>query len=116
MSGIERVREKAVGDPHLVVTEGAGYIQVRPQGELSFTVGLVEEESRYTVCFEGWHEDLETEEEALDLLAMGLDGSRHDRSPVLPLLASEEGALPSERCRDSGADTLVGERGPQTRR
>ncbi len=72
MSGIERVREKTVGNPQLVVTEGTGYIQVRPQGELSFTVGLVEEKSRYTVYFEGWHEQVETAEEALNLLAMGL--------------------------------------------
>ena len=48
---------------------------MRPPGETSFTVGLSESREGYTVYFEGWHEDVGSEEEALNLFAMGLSDS-----------------------------------------
>ena len=43
-----------------------------PTSNNGFTVGLAVNQNSYTVSFDGWHEDFESREEALDCFAFGL--------------------------------------------
>jgi hypothetical protein len=80
LRAIDRIRERAREFPQLVLTERAGWIELKPPGADSFSVGLAEDDHGYTVYFEGWHERAQSEDEALDLFAMGL--SDHARLKV----------------------------------
>jgi hypothetical protein len=72
LRAIDRIREKAHKYPQVVVTERPGWIELQPHGAESFAVGLAEHDDGYTIHFDGWHEDLQSEDEALNLFAMGL--------------------------------------------
>jgi hypothetical protein len=75
MGAIEEIRARALRHPELVVDESPGWISVRPPGDDSFEVGLFAKDQRYTVYYEGWHEDAENQDEALEMFAMGLSRS-----------------------------------------
>lgn len=57
-----------------MVDESPGWIGVRPAGDTAFKVGLREKEG-FTVFYEGWHEEIDQENEALGLFARGLSSS-----------------------------------------
>lgn len=83
--------------------EGAKYrvtdhsITVAPRTDDGFTVDLVANAGHYTVGFEGWHEEFETEESALECFAFGMSDQCRLRvdlcgnSPYRWTLESKEG-------------------------
>ena len=75
MSAIDVIRAKVAKYPSLGVDESEGWIGVLPVGEGCFQVALRLKASGFTVFFEGWHEEIEREEEALELFARGLSSS-----------------------------------------
>ena len=72
MDAIEQIKERLRKYPNVRYEVGAYSISVLPTSNDGFTVGLEVIQSRYTVSFNGWHEDFQEEEEALDCFAFGL--------------------------------------------
>jgi hypothetical protein len=72
MNAIEQIVEKLRKYPHLKFELGESSITVQPTSSQGFTVGLEITGSRHTVFFNGWHEDFQGQEEALDCFAFGL--------------------------------------------
>lgn len=72
MNAIEQIKERLRKYPHVRYEAGASSIVVLPMSSNGFNVGLDATQSHYTVSFNGWHEDFQTEEEALDCFAFGL--------------------------------------------
>jgi hypothetical protein len=73
MSGpLQVVEEKLRKHPGLGVERGEGYIAVLPQAADGFRVEIREGGGRVTVYLEGWHEEFERTDEALECFAMGL--------------------------------------------
>jgi hypothetical protein len=75
MTAVEKIRERAAKYPGLAIDERPGWISAKPPGDTSFEVGLREHQNQYTVYFDGWHEEVDGEETALNLFAMGLSES-----------------------------------------
>ena len=74
-SAIEAIREKLQRYPQLRAEETATSITVEPQQSDGFPVRLDEHGRGYTVSFAGWHEEFDTESEALNCFAFGLSES-----------------------------------------
>ena len=74
-SAIEAIREKLQRYPQLRAEETANSITVEPQQSDGFPVRLDEHGGGYTVSFTGWHEEFDTESEALNCFAFGLSES-----------------------------------------
>jgi len=72
MSAIERIRAELEKHPECATSEGDGWFSASPSGNASFEVTIMEHDGRYAVHFAGWHEDVASEAEALDLFFMGL--------------------------------------------
>jgi hypothetical protein len=72
MDAIEQIKERLRKYPDVRYEVGASSISVLPTSNDGFTVGLDISQSRYTVSFNGWQEDFQEEEEALDCFAFGL--------------------------------------------
>ena len=72
MSAIEQVRQRLAKYPSVRYEAGPARITILPGGPIRFAVSLAEAPGRYTVAFEGWHEDFTTEAEALECVAFGL--------------------------------------------
>ena len=72
MNVIDRIREKLKSYPAVKSTETANSITVLPNSEAGFEVRLDDNGETYTVSFEGWHQNFEDAEEALDCFAFGL--------------------------------------------
>lgn len=70
MSLIAKIIEKLKKYPQLIVDEDKYGISVTPDG--GFTVWATENENSYTVGFEGWHEEFDNIDEALNCFAYGL--------------------------------------------
>ena len=49
-------------------------LTITPPGKDGFSVWLQDNAGSYTVGFDGWHEEFDAEEEALDWVAFGLSG------------------------------------------
>ena len=77
MNPINEIREKLKKYPHLKVEEENLSITVKAESNDGFDVSFVEDESEYTVYFEGWHEHFEKtdSEGALNCFAFGLSDS-----------------------------------------
>ena len=75
VGAIDLIREKAAKYPAASVNESPGWIAVKPTGESTFEVGLRQNPQGFTVFYEGWHEEIDEEEEALNLFARGLSSS-----------------------------------------
>lgn len=71
---IDRIREKLAMHPSVRYTADAHTIRIHPEHG-GFEVGLSTDNNSLTVSFEGWHEEFQNEEEALNCLAFGLSES-----------------------------------------
>ena len=72
MGTIERIKAKLQKYPHVKYESDRNSISVFPASDDGFTVSLTVHSDSYTVSFNGWHEDLQSEEEALNCFAFGL--------------------------------------------
>ena len=72
MDVMETIKEKLRKYPHVTLEEGAGSIRVLPPDETGFTVALCADAGAFTVSFDGWHEDFDNENDALNCFAFGL--------------------------------------------
>jgi hypothetical protein len=72
MDPIEEIKTKLRKYPHLKYESDASSIRVLPMSDDGFTVELEGTHGRYTVSFNGWHENFNDAAEALDCFAFGL--------------------------------------------
>jgi hypothetical protein len=72
LTAIERIRRKLVRHPSIRFTIDGGTVNVHPSSEDGFNVWLSENNSSYTVAFDGWHEEFTDMEEALATFAFGM--------------------------------------------
>ena len=72
MSAIARIIEKLKKHPELSYKQEGNIVTVEPADADGFAVGLSERDGGYTVSCEGWHEEFESEEAALNCFAFGL--------------------------------------------
>ena len=71
MSVIDQIKAKLAKYPQLRYTETGTSIEVQPEDETGFTVGL-DVTSGLVVSYAGWHEEFESPEAALNCFAFGL--------------------------------------------
>jgi hypothetical protein len=72
MDVIEEIIGRLQSYPDAKFERDAGSISVLPNSSDGFTVSLSVNQDSYTVSFNGWHEDFQDEEEALNCFAFGL--------------------------------------------
>jgi hypothetical protein len=72
MSAIETIKQKLRAYPDLKFSEGANRITIHPASEDGFAVSLEVRQNTFAVSFEGWHEEFQSEDEALNCFAFGL--------------------------------------------
>jgi hypothetical protein len=72
MSIIEEIREKLLKHPDVRYESTRESICIYPDTDNGFTVSLVEDQGRYIVAFDGWHEVFQDKEQALRCFAFGL--------------------------------------------
>lgn len=72
MNPIEEIKAKLHKYPSAKYESDASSISVLPASDAGFTVRLEAAHSRYTVFFNGWHEESSDAGEALDCFAFGL--------------------------------------------
>ncbi len=89
MDAIAKAKAKVAGYPRVRYSEAAGSIEVEPQDESGFTVGLRVHGGGFTVRFDGWHEEFTSENEALSCFAFGL-------SEACRLAVTYHGSMPTK--------------------
>lgn len=72
MTAIERLIEKLEDYPALHYRTTNTSIEVEPTSENGFAVDLCENGNHFTVGFGGWHEEFDSESEALNCFLFGL--------------------------------------------
>lgn len=73
MNIIDEIRERLKKYPHIRYEASEGSITVFPTSENGFDVSLyVGDHEGFVVYYNGWHEDVQTRDEALDRFAFGL--------------------------------------------
>ncbi len=72
MTAIEKIESKLQRWPSLRHSIDGNTITVESDAADSFAVWLTENQSGFTVGFDGWHEEFEKEDEALETFAFGL--------------------------------------------
>ena len=72
MNAIEKIKTKLLKYPHVKYESSDSAISAFPTTDKGFTVGLIVNQKVYTVSFNGWHQDFQSEEEALNCFAFGL--------------------------------------------
>jgi hypothetical protein len=72
MDPIEEIKTRLRKYPDVKYRTGSSSITVLPASDTGFSVGLDVAHDRYTVYFNGWHEDFQNAEEALNCFAFGL--------------------------------------------
>lgn len=72
MNPIEEIKTKLRKYPHVKYETAGSSITVLPTSETGFRVGFEGTIGRYTVFFNGWHEEFNDAAEALDCFAFGL--------------------------------------------
>ena len=72
MNPIDEIKTRLREYPDVKYQSSASSITVLPSSNAGFNVGLDVAPGRYTVSFNGWHEDFDDESEALDCFAFGL--------------------------------------------
>jgi hypothetical protein len=75
MSTIETLKAKLTKYPHARFTATDTSILVEPHKPDGFEVRLDVRSGTFTVSFEGWHEEFESEDEALNCFAFGLSSA-----------------------------------------
>jgi hypothetical protein len=63
MTAIEKIKSKLAKYPGASYSETPTSIEVHPEGDSGFTVGLSVQDHEFTVQFDGWHETFASEEE-----------------------------------------------------
>ena len=70
---IDRLVAKLARYPEADITRSGSSISIRPPGDAGFTVQLLVDANGYTVFFDGgWHEQFDTEDEAIKCVGFGL--------------------------------------------
>ena len=72
MNAIDKIKARLSSHGGVRYTAGSDRIVVHPVDGNGFTVALRIAGTAVTVSFDGWHEEFETEKEALDCFAFGL--------------------------------------------
>jgi hypothetical protein len=72
MNVIAKVKEKLLNYPQVIFDETENSISILPNSDKGFTVTLDTSYDNFKVFYNGWHEDFEVEEEALNCFAFGL--------------------------------------------
>ncbi len=72
MSAIEIIKEKLKKYPQLNYQIEGNKITIEPVSSSGFTVWLIENNPGFTVGFDGWHEEFDNEDEAVDCFGFGL--------------------------------------------
>lgn len=72
MNVIEEIKAKLQKYPQAQYESDDDSISVFPISDDGFTVSLVVSQDSYTLSFNGWHEDFQNKEEALNCFAFGL--------------------------------------------
>lgn len=72
MNVIEEIKANLQKYPHAKSESNSSSISVFPTSDDGFTVGLTVNQDSYTVSFDGWHENFQDKEEALNCFAFGL--------------------------------------------
>ena len=73
---VDQLVAKLARYPEANVTRAEDSISIRPPSDTGFTVELHVGAARYTVVFDGgWHEEFDTEEEAINCVGFGLSSS-----------------------------------------
>ena len=72
MNVIEEIQAKLQKYPHAKFESDDNAISVFPTSNEGFIVSLIVNPNSYTVSFNGWHEDFQRAEEALNCFAFGL--------------------------------------------
>jgi len=72
MTVIDEVKAKLAKYPDVQYSETSDSIEVHPVDDSGFAVGLRVSGERFTVWFEGWHEEFDSAREALNCFAFGL--------------------------------------------
>jgi hypothetical protein len=72
MTIIQIIKEKLKKYPQISFEETENYISVLPVSDDGFTVSLEINQNIFKVFYNGWHEDFEDEEKALNCFAFGL--------------------------------------------
>ena len=75
MNSILEVKSKLEKYPHIKYEEDTNSISIHPENDSGFIVQFEENDSSYAVAFDGWHENFNDEEEALNCLAFGLSNA-----------------------------------------
>ena len=72
MNAIDKIKARLAAYPDVRYSERENEIEVHPRDPSGFTVTLRITAAGFTVYFEGWHEEFESEDEALDCFGFGL--------------------------------------------
>jgi hypothetical protein len=72
MSTIERIKNKLKKYPQLIFRVEGNKISVEPLSSTGFTVWLIENDPGFTVGFDGWHEEFDSQDEAINCFGFGL--------------------------------------------
>lgn len=72
MSAISKIKEKLKNYPELKYQVVGNSISIPPILSTGFTIWLTENISGFTVGFDGWHEEFDHENDALNCIAFGL--------------------------------------------
>jgi len=73
---VDQIAAKLARYPEAKLTRSDNSITIRPPGDTGFTVELHLGSDHYTVIFDGgWHEDFDTEEDAINCVGFGLSSS-----------------------------------------
>ncbi|WP_020586948.1 hypothetical protein [Desulfobacter curvatus] len=72
MSASDKIKEKLKKYPQLNCQIDDNKISVEPTSPNGFTVWLIDNNPGFTVGFDGWHEEFDNEDEALNCFGFGL--------------------------------------------
>lgn len=74
MKTLAELRQRLESRADIRFTSGDRQLTIHAKDENGFDITVIDEQSRVTVYFEGWHEHFETMEEALQCVGFGLSG------------------------------------------
>jgi hypothetical protein len=72
---IARIEEKLREYPDVLYRKSDNRLEVPAQSPTGFCVWILDRPDKYTVGFEGWHEEFEDADEALDCFTFGLSNA-----------------------------------------
>ena len=84
----QQVRDRLSGCPDVHFDDGPDWIKVPPSDPSGFEVGVWTGRTGYTVWFDGWHEELRSDQDAVDCVVFGL-------SPSCRLAVALRGSYPT---------------------